>query len=169
MIIEDIIESKKSDIIEKWFDLTAQSYSSDTAHFLKSQKDPFANPVGSNIFSCLKSLMDCLIKNHDNGVIKNCLDPIIRIRAVQTIFSPSQAVSFIFDLKKILKDALRKELKDDGIKDGLLLFETRVDNLGLIAFDIFMECREKIYDLKANFEKNKFYRAFERAGLISEL
>lgn len=169
MIIEDIIEARKSDIIEKWFDVVAQSYSGDTAHFLKKQKDPFANPVGSNIFSGLKSLMDCLIKGYDDKVIKNVLDPIIRIRAVQTIFSPSNAISFIFDLKKILRDVLKKELKDDEIKDGLLSFETRIDDLGLIAFDLFMECREKIYELKANHEKNRFYKAFERAGLITKI
>jgi hypothetical protein len=49
------------------------------------------------------------------------------------------------------------------------LFESKVDSLSLIAFDKFMECREKIYQLRATEEKNRFYRAFERAGLVTEL
>jgi hypothetical protein len=32
-----------------------------------------------------------------------------------------------------------------------------------------MQCREKIYELKANEMKNRTFRAFERAGLVSEI
>jgi hypothetical protein len=32
-----------------------------------------------------------------------------------------------------------------------------------------MKCREKIYQIKANEEKNRTFSAFERAGLIKEL
>jgi hypothetical protein len=38
----------------------------------------------------------------------------------------------------------------------------------LIAFDIFLSCREKIYHLKATEEQSKIYRAFARAGLVRE-
>jgi hypothetical protein len=38
----------------------------------------------------------------------------------------------------------------------------------LIAFDIFVRCREKIYHLKATEEQSKIYRAFARAGLVRE-
>jgi hypothetical protein len=31
-----------------------------------------------------------------------------------------------------------------------------------------MECREKIYQISANETRNRVFRAFERAGLISE-
>jgi len=48
----------------------------------------------------------------------------------------------------------------------LLEFEKRIDRLLLIAFDIFVRCREKIYSMKATEEQSKIYRAFERAGLV---
>jgi len=38
----------------------------------------------------------------------------------------------------------------------------------LLAFDIYMECREKVYEIKANESKDRTLRAFARAGLISE-
>jgi hypothetical protein len=32
-----------------------------------------------------------------------------------------------------------------------------------------MSCREKIYEIKGNEEKNRTFKAFERAGLIAEI
>jgi hypothetical protein len=40
--------------------------------------------------------------------------------------------------------------------------------LGLLAFDIYMQCREKIYELKANEMKERTFKAFARAGLVKE-
>ena len=39
----------------------------------------------------------------------------------------------------------------------------------MLAFDIYMGCRERLYDIKANEEKSKVYKAFKRAGLITEI
>lgn len=169
MRIEDLIERKKADIVQNWFQLVVETYPNDTAHFLKNQKDPFANPVGSNIFKGLTGLMDHLLKQSDSGIILEFLDPIIRIRAVQQMFTPSQATAFIFDLKIIIRKALRKEIEDMTIKDQLWKFESRIDGLALTAFDLFMACREQIFELRANQEKSKVYKAFERAGLIAEI
>jgi hypothetical protein len=164
--IEALLESRKSDIVGKWFSQVADAYSRDTAHFLKNQKDPFANPVGGTLLSGLSGLLDHLVSGAD---ATDFLDGIIRIRAVQTIFSPSQAVSFILDLKKIIRDNLKKEIKSGETLMQLAAFEDKIDALELAAFDVFVKCREKIYEIKANQEKSKVFRAFERAGLITEI
>jgi hypothetical protein len=169
MRIENLIEEKKADIVQGWFKLVAETYPDDTAHFLKNQKDPFANPVGSNILKGLTGLMDHLLKESDSKIIVEFLDPIIRIRAIQKMFTPSQATAFIFDLKIIIRKSLKKEVEDLKIKDELWTFESRIDRLALTAFDLFMECREQIFELRANQEKNRVYKAFERAGLIAEI
>jgi len=169
MKIEEFIEARKKDVIEKWFNRVIETYSRDTAHFLKSQKDPFANPVGSSILSGLNALLEGLLGSADEKEIKTFLDRIIRIRAIQTIFSPSQATAFIFDLKKVIRDIVKNELsKADALRE-LLLFEDKIDSLGLSAFDVFVECREQIYEIKANQERSKVFRAFERAGLVTEI
>jgi len=165
--LERIIEQKKAAIIKKWFDLTAQTYAPDTAEFLKSKTDPFANPVGGSIFSSLNVLLDQLIHDMDPNIITTYLDPIIRIRAVQN-FTPSQATSFILSLKKALRANLAKELRDIRHAEKLFEFESKIDQLCLMAFDIYMQCREKIYEIGANETRNRTFRAFERAGLISE-
>ena len=95
------------------------------------------------------------------------MDPLVRIRAVQN-FSPSQATSFILSLKKVVITHLQKELNDIQIFNEFLQFESKIDTLILIAFDIYVECREKIYELKVTTERNKIYSAFARAGLIDD-
>jgi len=162
-----IIERKKAAIEKKWFELTAQTYAPDTAEFLKSKTDPFANPVGGSILSSLNVLLDQLIHDMDPQIINSYLDPIIRIRAVQN-FTPSQATAFILSLKKALRENLTKELRDIRNAEELFELESKIDQLCLMAFDIYMRCREKIYQISANETRNRTFRAFERAGLISE-
>ena len=169
MRIEDLLEAKRKDIIEKWFNRVIETYPNDTAHFLKSQKDPFDNPVGSNIHSGLVGLVNGLIGKSDEDSIRDFLDPIVRIRAIQTMFSPSQAVEFIFNLKDIIRDILKKDLQDKEVLKDLCRFEKKIDRLGMTAFDLFVSCRERIYDIKANQERSKVYRAFDRAGLLREI
>ena len=163
-----IIEQKKAAIVKKWFDLTAQTYAPDTAEFLKSKTDPFANPVGGSILSSLNVLLDQLIHDMDPQTINSFLDPIIRIRAVQN-FTPSQATAFVLSLKKALRENLAKELRDLRNIGELFEFESKIDQLSLMAFDIYMQCREKIYQISANETRNRTFRAFERAGLVSEI
>jgi len=91
----------------------------------------------------------------------------MRIRAVQSL-TPSQATVFIFALKKTLRDLLEKNLEDAGAARQFMDIEARIDRLGLAAFDIYMACREKIFELKANETRNRTFRAFKRAGLITE-
>jgi len=162
-----IIVHKKAAIVKRWFDLTAQTYAPDTAEFLKSKTDPFANPVGGSILSGFDGLLDQLIHDMDPQMLNSYLDPIIRIRAVQN-FTASQAVAFILSLKKALRTSLKKELRDIRILTELSELESKIDRLSLMAFDIYMQCREKIYQLSANEMKNRTFRAFERAGLVSE-
>ena len=92
---------------------------------------------------------------------------IIRIRAIQN-FSPSQAVAFVFFLKTVIRDALEGEIRQSGIKEELLIIETRIDQLALLAFDQYMACREKLYDLKANELRRQTHRLLQRAKIIGE-
>ncbi len=169
MRLSDLLKKKKATIIKEWFNITVNSYPPDTAAFLKRQKDHFANPVGSTISQNLGPLFDELVMEMDPDTITNLLDPIIRIRAVQVILSSSQAVAFIFSLKEAVRKNLKKELLDNKILNELLLFESKIDELGLTAFDIFVKCREQIYNFKAYEERNRTFRAFKRAGLVAEI
>ncbi len=163
--LKGLIEKKKKDIIHRWFEATLQTYAPDTVRFYKDQKDAFANPVGSATSNGLPIILDQLLNDFDSDVIKSHLDPIIRIRAVQD-FTAAQDTAFVFGLKEILRECLADELQDTARLKELAAFESRIDQLGLVAFDVYMECREKVYEIAANETRNQTFRAFKRAGLI---
>ncbi|BBO82002.1 hypothetical protein DSCO28_25680 [Desulfosarcina ovata subsp. sediminis] len=159
------LATKRQEILKNWFQVTVDSYPPDTARFLKSQKDPFANPVGQTTRQSLEALLDALISGAGRDTMAAALDPILRIRAVQT-FTPSKATSFIFLLKQIL----RKHLAEDGRESGETMdgLDRQIDEMAMTAFDIYVACREKIYELKATESRNQFFGSLKRAGLIVE-
>ncbi len=157
---------KKSAILKKWFDAVVETYPNETSTFLRKQKAQFTNPVGYTLSEGIEHLFDALLQGMIPDTVSRFLDSIIRIRAIQE-FSPSEAVSFIFQLKKVVRQELGKEILDQqGIAEELAVFESAVDDLALFSFDLFMKCREKIYELKANEAKNMTFRLLQQARLI---
>jgi len=153
MKIEEILSQHKATLLKKWFHLVLRTYPEETALFLKNESDPFANPVGSTIVKGIEDLFEGLMKKGDHKHISSFLDRIIHIRAIQE-FTPDQALSFLFMLKKVIRDELKKELKEKELFGELFAFESKIDELALAAFNRYVECREKVFELKANELKN---------------
>lgn len=164
--LKDQLRAKKAAILKKWFDAVAETYPDNAASFLKKQKAQFTNPVGYNLSEGLEGLYESLLKGMIPDTVKLFLDSIVRIRAIQD-FAPSEAVSFIFMLKKIVRQELGSEvLQQPRLNEEMTAFESSVDELALYAFDIYMTCREKIYDLKANEARSMTFRLLQQAKLI---
>jgi hypothetical protein len=51
----------------------------------------------------------------------------------------------------------------------LLTLESRIDQLANASFDIFMKCREKLYEIRANELRNWTYRALQKTGFYKEV
>ncbi len=168
MKLKNLLLEKKSNILSKWFDKIIESYPADSTNFIRNQKNRFSNPVGSRLSEGIDGLFDVLVQSSDPETIYAFLDEIIRMRAVQD-FSPSQAVSFIFVLKKVLRETMEKEIKEFGLFDELALLESRIDDLALLSFDVFVKCRERIYELKAEEVKRTTFRLLQRANLVCEV
>ena len=167
MGLTNLLEKKKSSIVKRWFEFVTDTYAPDAALFFKNQGDSFLNPVGGTTRSILEKLFEALLHKADADSIAVTMEPLIKIRAVQS-FSPSQAVGFLFVLKTLIRKELKKEIKKIDPEE-LVSIDARIDSLALIGFDVFVQCREKIYDLKTNTERSKIYTAFARAGLIKEI
>lgn len=167
MQLKELLIRDKKAITEEWLDALLSTYPDETMEVLKSRKDPFANPVGATAKRSLEAVYDELVGAMDAKTLIGALDPLIRIRAVQTLFSASQAVGFIFLLKPIIRRHAKAEPADSGPGEALPAFESKIDSLALMAFDIFMACREKLADLRANELKDRTLHAFERAGLVA--
>ncbi len=166
MNFKEHLSEKKADILKQWFDAVVATYANETAALLKKQKAQFTNPVGYTLTEGLEQLYDALLKGMLPDTVSRFLDSIVRLRAIQD-FAPSEAVAFIFQLKKIVRRALGTEiLQQQGMTAELEAFDSAVDDLALYAFDLYMKCREKIYDLKANEARNMTFRLLQQAHLI---
>ena len=166
MDLKRLLQERKTTIVKRWFDAVTEAYPDDTSRFLKKRKDQFTNPVGYTISDGLEHLFDALLQGMLEDKVSAFLDSIIRIRAVQD-FTPSEAVAFIFRLKKVIRQELGDDiLKQQGMSEALATCDSAIDDLALYAFDIYMKCREKIYELKANEAKRMTFRLLQQARLI---
>ncbi|MCP4670056.1 MAG: hypothetical protein GY857_02010 [Desulfobacula sp.] len=154
------LEKNKKLFIDKWFQATIDTYPPQTAKVLGKDSNRFDNPVGSVTKQTIENVFNLIINDFNEEILEKELDPVIRIRAVQS-FSAAQAVSFVFTLKEIGENILDKSV----IRE----FDKLVDKIALAAFNKLMKCKEEIFLLKATESKRRVHRAFERAGLVTEL
>lgn len=167
--LTELLTKKKKAVCSGWFDRVAQTYPPETADFLRRQKDDFANPVGSTVKRELASILDSLIAGDAaSEEMGQFVDRIVRVRAVQD-FTASQAVGFILELKSVLRQELSKEIAQHGLSEALGELEQRVDSLCLLAFDIYMGCREQIYDIKSSEMRNIYAQVLKRSGMFYEI
>lgn len=160
MVLESLLSQNRAAILERWFQLIVATYPADTSRFLKQEKDRFVNPVGYTTSREIEVLYDELLRGMNSDKLSVSLDNIIRIRAVQD-FYPSQAIAFIFLIKKAVREELASEIRENQLFEELLQFESRIDELALLALDIYMKCREKVYEIRINEVKAERERAFE--------
>jgi len=147
MNIETLLAPKKKVIVQRWIDQVLDSYGS--PEFFKKQKDRFANPIGAIISESLQELYAILLEERELAEAAGPLENIIKIRAVQD-FTPSQAVYFVFLFKGILRQELSREKNREEILAGLPALEARIDKVALMAFDFYMDCRERLHQIRVN-------------------
>jgi len=164
MMMQDLFKKNKVVILERWFDLILETYPANTATMMRKDKNQFTNPVGSTLSREIEVLFKNLCEGSQDEKCQSSLDSILKIRSVQD-FSPSKAVGFIFLLKRAIGETLKNEICKESVMDEWLRFQSRVDNLALQAFDAYMECREKICEIRINqarTEKEMAFRMMER-------
>jgi len=168
MTFESELATRKDKLSKMWADLILQTYPKETQKIWTRQKDRFQNPVGAAIFEATQALLDLIIDWQDAERIAEELDRIIKIRSVQD-FSPSQAISFIFLLKKLLRDEYFKPMEAEGRLGELLRFEAKIDNMVMMSFDIYSKGREHIYRMRVDEVKRLQSQLLKRAGMIADV
>ena len=144
------LAEKKRVIAGEWLERVLETYPENSSRHLRLETDPFQNPVGQTLKEGLSVLVEEILGGMTLARITPALDGIVRMRAVQD-FTAGQAVSFVF----LLREVVRKHLGDH--QAILELAERRIDDLALQAFDLFMACREKMYEIKAEALKRSMY------------
>jgi len=160
-MIDRVIAEHRDEILERWVDGIIEGYPEETAKFLRSKTDRFANPVGAGLREGLAEVLDGIIRGVEPNELSSALDRVIRVRAVQE-FAPSAAVSFVFDLKDLVREAVGGTNADaDGFLDTI---DARIERLGLCAFDVYMGCREQMWAIRAQEIRNQSVGIMERVA-----
>lgn len=167
MNLQKLLSKKSSEIQNRWFDAIIETYPGETSQFLKNHKKQFTNPVGSAINEGVEGILGGLLNDAPDDTISPFLDRIIRVRAIQD-FTPSQAVEFIFLLRYIIRDVLGDDIRRNGLYEELLILESRIDDLTRLSFDIFMQCRETLYEIKSTELNRMTYRILEKANVLKD-
>jgi len=164
MVLGNILSKNQKAILKRWFDLILETYPADTAALMRKEKNQFINPVGSTISREIEVLFKKLCEGDQLEKCKASLDSILKIRSIQD-FSPSKAVGFMFLLKRAIGETLSDEIFREPTVNEWLKFQERIDGLALQAFDSYMDCRDKICEIRVNqarAEKEMAFKMMER-------
>ncbi|MBM4287092.1 MAG: hypothetical protein FJ135_02890 [Deltaproteobacteria bacterium] len=164
MSLYNLLSQKKSDILERWREVLFDGYAPETARFLKSQKDRFANPIAYQLTRGLSGIIEVFLQGAETDKVMAQLDEVIKLKAIQEA-PPSQAMAFIFILKTIIREELAQELQDPACAAEFVDLESRLDGLALLGFDVYMQRREKLCDVKVGEIKRKVSTLLRRLGL----
>ncbi|MBF0567762.1 MAG: RsbRD N-terminal domain-containing protein [Nitrospirae bacterium] len=161
MGLRDIMAKEKGNILDGWYNLILETYPPESRVFLKKKSDQFANPIGHTISASIEGILEGLLCNGAQEQMAVMLSDIIRIMAIQDC-SPSDTILLILLLKRTLRDTTRGYVKGDQLFSELLAFEDKIDRLTLLSFDIFMKCREDVFNLKVNELKRSTFMIAKR-------
>jgi hypothetical protein len=139
-------------VLDRWIASVAGGYPEETAKFLREQPDRFANPVGASLREGLAELLDGVLCDTATEELEPALDRVIRVRAV----------GFVFDLKQLLREELAGT---PGVTPReLAAFEKSIDRLALLAFEVYVHCREQVWAIRNAEVKNLSVGIMERVA-----
>lgn len=143
------LHDHKDAIVRRWLDDVLTSYGEEGSAAFRRGKDPFANPVGHALRAGTQAIFEALLEGADAERLREHLQEVIKIRAVQE-FSATQAVGFTFQLKEAVRAELGSAASDPQFASELTKLDGQIDQLALAAFDVFVQCREQLCELRIN-------------------
>lgn len=164
MVLE-LLEKRQGIILEEWRALMRSSYPPETAVLLGRDPDRFLNPVGHAVTRETGTILRGLLAGEDVRALADSIDGLVKIHAVQAL-PPSQAVGFIFLLKKAIKKALGDAASAAEMAREIAKLESRLDDAALLAFDLYMRRRERVHEIRARELRERSDRILERLSRI---
>lgn len=168
MKLENLLAERKHAILKAWLHSISDTYPDQTAEFLEHEVDRFANPVGPTVVQMMEAVFGNFLLHQDEKQVRPSLESLVRLRAIQDL-APSQAVAFLFLLKDVLRKELEKELTEKTMAEQVLTLFSRIDSLALLAFDLYLNCREKLYEIKAHEVTRRYSYLLKRMNYCEEI
>jgi len=163
LVLRDVLQPHRSEALDRWRGYVLASYPEEAARFFRKEKDQFKNPVGQSIHRATEAIFDGVLLERDVDGVPEALEALVRIRAVQD-FSPSEAVAFVFLLKRAVREVLEGASADGPPAQALSDLESRVDALALAAFETYARCREELFEIRLRASKRRVAVLLERFG-----
>ena len=167
MELTRVLRQRRDAVLGKWFDLIIATYPPESSRMLGGNKDQFGNPIGYSITKGIEGVYDQLISTMNTDDLRSALDEIIRVRAIQD-FTPSEAIAFVFRLKTVVREVLGEQVgtkghgHTGGYTEEMNVLDSRIDEVAMLAFDVYMERREKFHEIRASEIKKSSIRLMER-------
>jgi hypothetical protein len=153
-IARDDRTGSRQALLEQWFAEIVKGYPEQTARHIAAEGDAFHNPTGHTLRQHLADILDAVFAG--NGAhLTPALREIVHLRAVQD-FTAAQAVAFLLPLKAILR-----------AEPEARTFDERIDRLMLLAFDLYVECRERVWEIRWNEQKRRSWLLDRREGVAT--
>jgi RsbT co-antagonist protein rsbRD N-terminal domain len=144
-----VLAEHRDAILGRWQEMVFGSYPPEAARFFRAEKDAFRNPVGSSLLRCTRTIYDGVALGRETDPVPEALESLVRLRAVQE-FSASSAVGFVFWLKRAVREHLRELGVESELWAELVVLDERIDALAAAAFDLYGQCRERIYAIRVD-------------------
>jgi hypothetical protein len=135
-------------ILERWRSRIFRAYPPEAARFFRAEKDAFRNPVGHALLHGTQVIYDA-VASGDRAPVAEALEAMVRVRAVQEL-SASEAVAFVFSLKRAVRECLCADGAEAALWAELAGLDEALDGLASAAFDLYSQCRERIYRIRAD-------------------
>lgn len=164
VMTESLLEHGRAALTARLTEYIAKTYTSlglavpQRSHRTARQPDDFANPASYLARSCVEAMVEALDNGPNTEQLTRSMDGFIKLLALQG-WAPSHALKFVFAVKPLLREVLPFEPHSPTW--GLL--DARVDEIALVAFDLYMLAREKVCESRTQQLKRLHFAMVERA------
>lgn len=137
--------SRRDGVCRRWLEAVLAEYGEVTAGRWRRERDPFANPVGHLLATGLPAILEAaLAEGPPAAQALAALEAILRVRSVQEL-EPSRAVGFVLKLRGAVRAELAGGAAPGPDDTELAALDARVEELVLVAFDMYVALREQIH------------------------
>jgi hypothetical protein len=163
MTVREVLGERQDAVLVRWRELIRASDSRAVTSLPARGSDPFHDPVGAALLKGTAAILEAMWGEGEPEAVRPGLDEIVRVRSVQTL-TASQALGFVFLLRRALHE-IAGDVLDAGEWPRL---DARLDAISLQAFEIYVACREKVFEIRAREAARANSVLLRRARLLGD-